>query len=150
MKFAILGVALLLVFTDARKIKFEDCSNGVNMADVLYVDVEPCAEEPCIFQKGTVATMTAALKGNKRNVDAASIEVTVDMDDIEVPYPGVETDVCKKLDCPLVMGKTYELKYELPVEDFFPEMLTYMKWVATEDSTGEQIICAKAKIGVKD
>lgn len=140
---------LILSSVLAKKIQFEDCSDGLNLADIEYVDVEPCTEEPCIFKKGTTAKMTAKLK-SKADIADASIEVTVEMDEIEVPYPGIETDVCKKVPCPIKIGQEMPLEYEIEVEDFFPEMITYMKWVATEDSSGKQIICAKAKIGVKD
>ena len=68
---------------------------------------------------------------------------------MEIAYPGLEPDVCKVIKCPLEAGKKYDLKYELPVQDFFPSMSTVMKWSVKDDNDNE-ILCASANIEIED
>ena len=151
MKLLALGVTLVVLVAGAngKQIKFEDCSGDDKLAQVLSVDVEPCTEEPCVFKKGTTAKLTTVLKPTKKQINKASIDVTIALDDVKVPYPGIETDLCKKVTCPLVPGQEYKIEYDVPVEDFFPDMTTTMKWIATDDETKGNIFCASAKVGVQ-
>lgn len=51
-----------------------------------------------------------------------TLKVTVELAGIEVEYPGIEPNVCKieGVDCPIVKGKHYELKYTLEAKSYFP------------------------------
>lgn len=109
---------LCLTFTvNGRKIKFTDCGPK----NVKWIDVDPCSEEPCRFEKNTTVTATS---NGIVPVDAkgGTLLATVLLEGIEVEYPGIESDVCKLLKCPLVKGEPFELAMKIPVADFFPSV----------------------------
>lgn len=141
----VVAVAFAIIATGSgRKIKFTECgANGV----VQSVDVVPCNEEPCTFTKGEQVKMTAAFVP-KEKVQSATLNVVIDMEGIEVEYPDIETDLCKKVNCPLEAGKQVEASYDITAEDFFPDMFTDMKWEA-KDNNDKVVFCAIAKVGIK-
>jgi hypothetical protein len=121
MKFAAIILVSLVASCSARNISFENCG-GTNV--ITSVDVEPCASEPCQFEKGSKAVMTAQGVFEK---DAASgtLTVTVELGGVEVPYPGIDSNVCNKISCPVKKGQPFEIQYEIDVADYFPEVSSF-------------------------
>lgn len=142
---ATLAFAALLVNVYAKDIKFEECSDVKGV--VQKVDVEPCTEEPCRFKKGETVKMSATVKP-KEKVEAGKLSVTISMEGIELEYPGIEPDICKKVSCPVEAGQEVTAQYDITAEDFFPDMLIDMKWEA-KDSNDKTIFCALAKVGIE-
>lgn len=147
MKFLCLFVASLAIvaISSAKDIQFEECSGKTGV--VTSVNVEPCTEEPCKFKKGQQVKMSATIKP-KETIDNAQLTVVIDMEGIEVEYPDIESDLCKTIKCPLNAGETATATYEITAEDFFPDMLTDMKWEA-KDKDDNVVFCAKAKVGIQ-
>jgi len=144
MKLFIVLLSLAVASVSCKVIQFENCGDTTS---VKTVDVVPCDVEPCTFKKGTVATMTAS-GVFPADAPSGTLKVTVDLGGVEVEYPGIEPDICKKVTCPVKKGQEFSIKYDIHVEDYFPEMVTTMKWDVTSDSG--RLLCAKAKVGIKD
>ena len=142
----ILSCALLLVPVDSRRIKFKDCGSS---AEVKEIDVDPCPSEPCKFKKNSI--VTAVTKGKfGKDAEGGSLKATVDLGGIEVEYPGIESDVCKIVECPMRKGNDFELKINIHVEDYFPSVDTVMKWKA-EGTNGEGILlCVTIDVGIDE
>ncbi|KAI1278368.1 Mite group 2 allergen Gly d 2.02 [Halotydeus destructor] len=125
----------------AKRISFTDCGKG----EVKWVDVSPCDNEPCMFKKGTNVTMIASIIANQ-DTETASLEVTVDILGIPVDYPGIDSNLCDKVSCPIVTGKQYEATYVIFADDYFPSLKTEMTWDAT--GSAGNMFCAKAMVGI--
>lgn len=110
-----LSFCLLFEVTSGRKIAFTDCAAG----EVHSVDVVPCDKEPCMFKKGTNVTMTAEGVSSK-GAESGELSVTIELGGVEVPYPGIDPDICHKVKCPVVKGQHYSIQYEILVQDYFP------------------------------
>lgn len=112
-----ISFGIMFETTSCRKIAFTDCGNG----EVHSVDIEPCDKEPCLFKKGTTVTVIAEGTASK-GAEGGEVLVTVDLGGVEVPYPGIEPDICKYVQCPVKQGNDYRIVYKLLVEDYFPEV----------------------------
>lgn len=110
-------VACLALASECRKIQFNDCGNG----EIESVDVNPCDAEPCLFKKNTIVHVEAAGHATK-DVAAGSLKVTVLLGDVEVEYPGIESDICKLVSCPIKKGDHYTVKLDIEVADYFPSV----------------------------
>ncbi|KAI1278367.1 Mite group 2 allergen Eur m 2 [Halotydeus destructor] len=142
MKYAILLTFLFATAAQSLKIAYDDCGNG----EIQWVDVEPCTEEPCQFDKGITVSVKAAFIANQ-NTKAGDVSVTINIEDMEIEYPGVETDLCKIMTCPLVKGQTYVADYKIVTADYLPEITTTL----TVKANGENgpLACANARAGLK-
>lgn len=133
----------LLAISSARRVKFENCGPS----KIEYVDMEPCDEEPCKFHHGEIAHIegrgVSASDANK-----ATIKAVVDLDDIPVEVPDIDPDACKIVECPIVKGKTYSIKYDFEIQDFFPELLTNLTVTVTGDTEDVILLCIKGVVGV--
>lgn len=118
MKFFAAVLVSLVVSCSAKNIKFENCGDT---NAVKSVDVVPCDAEPCQFKKGTTATMTAEGVLEK-DAAAGTLTVTVELGGVEVPYPGIDTNICNKVKCPLKKGDAFKITYDIQVADYFPEV----------------------------
>ena len=144
----ILAIALtfaIVATSSGTHIKFEECDDVLGI--IQYVDVNPCNEEPCKFKKGQKVTVEMSIVP-KETFENGVLSVVVDMEGVEVEYPDIETDLCKKFGCPLAKGVETKATYELIAKDFFPDMLTEVKW-ESKDFNQKVIFCAKAKISIE-
>lgn len=113
---------LFLSSTLAKEISFTDCGAG----EIKKVTVEPCESEPCMFKKGEKVTITATGVSSKDS-PSGQLKVTVNFGGVEVDYPGIDPDLCHKVDCPIKKGQKYTLTYELDVEDYFPDVSSLVR-----------------------
>lgn len=143
--FAIVSLALVSCNVFAKEIKFEECDGTKDI--VQTVDVEPCTAEPCVFKKGEKVKLRATVKAKER-VEAATLKVNIEMEGIEVEYPDIEPDVCKKVKCPVEAGSVVTAEYDIVAQDFFPDMTVDMKWEA-KDNNNKVVFCALAKVGIQ-
>lgn len=142
---SVLALTFLFVASvSSRNIRFTECGA---QGTVQTVDVEPCKKEPCEFKKGQQVTIQASIVP-KEKFENGKLNVVIDMEGIEVEYPGIETDLCKKIPCPIEKGKEVKATYKITAEDFFPDMLTDMKWEA-KDANEKVIFCVVAKVGIQ-
>ena len=77
--------------------------------------------------------------------DADSIEhkMIVDFVSIDIEYPGVDEDICSKLDCPLVHGQRYTYTFDVEVKEYLPLMTTLVTWQA---GASPHVFCAATNV----
>ncbi|RWS27379.1 group 2 allergen Blo t 2-like isoform 1 [Leptotrombidium deliense] len=140
------AVLLLVLFgcVFAKDIKFKDCANG----ELKSVDVDPCDSDPCVFKKGRPVTLKAKFVAN-HNVENVELKATIDLEGIDIKYPGLDSNGCNYLSCPLVQGKEYELVYKVPVMQGLADMRSSMKWVLTGKETRKVLGCAEVEFEVQ-
>lgn len=108
-------LALVAVQSECRKIKFNDCGAG----EIQSVDVDPCDKEPCMFKKNSIVHVVSDVIA-KKNVAGGELKVTVLLGDVEVEYPGIESDICKLVSCPIKEGDKLNVALDIEVADYFP------------------------------
>lgn len=118
-KFLVVVVILFVEGTSCKRVSFRDCGNG----EVVYVDVEPCSEEPCSLKRGQTVYATGDGIASK-NASAATLAMTFKLLRRDVDYRGAEPDVCKLLQCPIEAGKEYNVLLPLKVPALVPSVST--------------------------
>ncbi|OQR72593.1 mite group 2 allergen Tyr p 2-like [Tropilaelaps mercedesae] len=76
--------------------------------------VSPCTAEPCVMKKGRNATLTFEYIADQ-NSTTAVIDARVKAFGMKVPVPGIDTDLCKIISCPVKEGATYTAQITVPV-----------------------------------
>lgn len=122
--FAFLCLAL---GAQSRHIKFEDCGQK----EVLWVDVDPCKKEPCMFKKNSVVHVTSKVTSRKA-VASGTLKATVLLGDVEVEYPGIEPDICKLVSCPIKAGDTLVVNMDVEVADYFPSVSPFTRSISSD------------------
>lgn len=149
MKFTSLHIVSIVLFlvssSSCRQIKYNDCGSG----EVKSIDVVPCDADPCMFKKGETVNITSKIVPT-RDAEKGELKVTVLVGGVEVDYPGIDPDMCKYVKCPVKKGQEYTAFIQMKVEDYFPEMKTTMKWMATGTKGEGTLMCATAEAGVKN
>lgn len=161
---SLLLLSFLLIEAGTKSIKHTGCGGS----RVLSIDVTPCETEPCMWKKREVAHMSAVVISSVDS-NGGILQVTVDLDGLEVEYPGIEPDICKKVQCPIRKGRIYNMTYDVYIEEFFPEVCsscsflisvskshllsiqteTIIKWVVMGSGGEGVILCASALVGIK-
>jgi hypothetical protein len=117
-----LFAALLLLIAscaqvDAMNLTFTDCGQG----EVQSVDVEPCDSDPCSLSKrvevhGKTTVITT------KNAPSASIAMKIRIFGQDLPVPGLDKDVCKITQCPIVAGKPFTIDTRLKIPGIAPSV----------------------------
>ncbi|KAI1278369.1 Mite group 2 allergen Pso o 2 [Halotydeus destructor] len=138
----ILILQVLVSLSWAKNISFTDCGKG----EIQWVDVVPCEKEPCMFKKGTNVTLTASVIANQ-DTDTAKMDVTLDIFGAPVAYPGIDGNICNKVNCPIVKGKQYNATFYIIADNsIFPTAKADSTWDAT--GSAGRLFCAIAKVGI--
>ncbi|RWS25633.1 Der-p2-like allergen [Leptotrombidium deliense] len=101
------------------------CITAHNMHDVSKtrkgeiqtVSIDPCTSEPCTLKGGTTATITIVFVSNQDSNTAtlggcASMKVFLSTVTL-MNFP--TTNICDQVNCPIVAGNTYTVKYSVEV-----------------------------------
>ena len=89
--------------------------------EAQFVEVEGCTSEPCQFKKGSKVNVKAQIRANQDS-NKGSLSVTVEIGGLEVEYPGIETDICKHVQCPIKKGQLYDITYVVETYDYLPSV----------------------------
>ncbi|KAH9396472.1 Phosphatidylglycerol/phosphatidylinositol transfer protein [Tyrophagus putrescentiae] len=127
MKFLIVLSALVAIAA-AGQVKFHDCGKG----EVSSVAVDGCSGDSCVIYKSKPVHVLAEFTANQ-DTAKAEMQVTGTLNGLEVPIPGVETDGCKFVKCPLKKGTKYTFDYTFHI----PSVVPTIKSTLTLKSTGE-------------
>lgn len=74
--------------------------------------------------------------------------MSVDLGGLEVDYPGIEPNLCRIVQCPIVQGRSYQATQTVATSNDFPSMTTTLKIVGTGDNG--QLFCGFAQVGIVD
>nr|ABU97459.1 group 2 allergen Aca s 2 [Acarus siro] len=130
MKFVILAA---LIAVAAAELKFKDCGHH----EVTKVVVNDCDGAYCVLHKSKPVNFAATFVANQ---DSAKLhlEVLGSLNGLTIPVPGVPSDGCKVVKCPLVKGQTYTAKYSMNI----PSIIPVTKSVVTVKLTGDHGVVA--------
>ena len=97
---------------------FHPISTGHN--EVLKVEVNDCDGEVCVLHKSKPLNMKSTFVSNQ---DTAKLElkVTANIGGLELPVPGIDSDGCKVVKCPLKKGETYTTSYSQMLPSITPK-----------------------------
>ncbi|RMX52019.1 hypothetical protein pdam_00003767 [Pocillopora damicornis] len=134
-KAAIVSVLALCVigFGSGFHVSYDDCGGADALSKLVFVDVDPCINQPdpCSLKKGTEETIQVQFVP-KVNITSAKTVVhgKIPYVPMPAPFPVDEPDACKGqgLDCPLLAGKTYTFKTQLPIKSMYPAIQVVVKW----------------------
>jgi len=106
-------LALFVGLVVANPVTFSDCGNK----EVSTVEVAECTTNPCTLHKGKETHIIVSFKANEDSATASmKVEATV-AGLLTLEIPGVDANACSNghLTCPLKVGQTYTLKYNVTV-----------------------------------
>ncbi|XP_015788091.1 mite group 2 allergen Lep d 2 [Tetranychus urticae] len=136
-------LALFVACTQARNISFTNCSPT---GKINWVTVDPCDAEPCTFQPGELVTVEGELVSETGSAGPTLI-VEVKVVGVWVTYPGLDSDACKYLTCPLKANVVTPFKISLTTLAWLPPMSTEIRF-QLKGSDGSQYNCAQADIKI--
>lgn len=89
--------------------------------EIKKVMVDGChGSDPCIIHRGKPFTLEALFDANQ-NTKTAKIEIKASLDGLEIDVPGIDTNACHFVKCPLVKGQQYDAKYTWNVPKIAPK-----------------------------
>lgn len=82
-----------------------------------------CSGSICVLHKSKPINFDATFVANQ---DTSKLEIQVfgTLNGLQIKVPGVPTDGCKIVQCPLVKGKTYNAHYSMNVPSIIPAVKT--------------------------
>ncbi|XP_014273720.3 NPC intracellular cholesterol transporter 2 [Halyomorpha halys] len=138
----------MAIIVSSELVQFKPCyysgQNG-KQCTVSDVEIEPCPEaarnEPCKIKRGEFASI-----GFKYTLDFEPVEplktraywATVLAD---LPFVGMDTDLCKVTECPVVKGVQKSYNYSLAISKSFPAQKFDIKCKIWEENKGPEREC---------
>uniref|UniRef100_A0A0A9YQB5 MD-2-related lipid-recognition protein n=1 Tax=Lygus hesperus TaxID=30085 RepID=A0A0A9YQB5_LYGHE len=132
--------------TSGEPIKFDNCGDTeAPRCDITNVKIDPCPEaatdEPCKIKRGNSATLTynftprwAPGSGElKTRAYWASV--------LDLPFLGMDTDVCKYATCPIVKDQQNFYNFTLEIEKRYPAQRYNIKFRIWEDEAEPKKEC---------
>lgn len=101
-------------------VKFEPCKDSPDR-EPNSVDVTPCPEQPCVFDRGTTVNTTIKFTP-KQAMTSGKLEIFGVIFGVKTPFPLENPDPCEKhgLVCPLKENVEVALTLSLPIKPEYP------------------------------
>ncbi|XP_064485340.1 mite group 2 allergen-like Ixo r 2 [Ornithodoros turicata] len=118
--------ALLLVFVGlvySRHPRIRQCGIGVSKAEFVYIDIDPCYSDPCVIKRGRRTRFSISVIP-RVNSETIVLDGRFKFLGLNLWIPGLETDLCRFISCPVVAGRTYETSLYFSISKWAPPMLT--------------------------
>ncbi|XP_078349377.1 LOW QUALITY PROTEIN: NPC intracellular cholesterol transporter 2-like [Oculina patagonica] len=134
----VLFALCFLAFGFSTHVKFVPCGGT---GKVAFVDVTPCAAQPCRLKKGSEEHISVEFTPGS-NITSAKTVVHGIIKGISVPFPVDNPEVCNEhgITCPMTAGKTYTFQDVLPIKSAYPALQLLVKW-EMQDQSGDEIYC---------
>lgn len=134
-------LAILIVAASTKKISFQNCASEKGLAEISFVDVTPCYEDPCVIKRGSNETVTIKFVPHEV-VTRAKIEAYVSfwMGRFRLPLPNPNLCEGYGLVCPLKKGVPVELAFTEEVSENYPSG-NYKLEADLKDQNGDKFIC---------
>uniref|UniRef100_Q9NFQ4 Mite group 2 allergen Gly d 2.02 n=1 Tax=Glycyphagus domesticus TaxID=105145 RepID=ALL22_GLYDO len=120
------------------KMKFKDCGKG----EVTELDITDCSGDFCVIHRGKPLTLEAKFAANQ-DTTKATIKVLAKVAGTPIQVPGLETDGCKFVKCPIKKGDPIDFKYTTTV----PAILPKVKAEVTAELVGDHGVLACGRFG---
>nr|ABU97461.1 group 2 allergen Ale o 2 [Aleuroglyphus ovatus] len=131
LKFAVL--ALFVAVVAAGDFKFSDCGHG----EVTKLDLSDCSGSHCVIHKGKEFKMSADFVANQSS-EKVEIKIIAKVNGLEIPVPGVESNGCNHMKCPVTKGQKYTFNYGISI----PKLLPNIKALVTAKLIGDHGVLA--------
>lgn len=124
----IIGLSTLALATVAVEaavssdsIQFTDC--GASEVTGVYVTGCTPKDKICSLYRKRHTSMEMVFVANQ-NTTTVSLDMSADVGGFDREVPFLDTNACNGhgLDCPLVKGRTYRMKYDIVLPDFLPKV----------------------------
>ena len=135
---------IVFLFTIAtvygKRISFDSCKQE-ELGEILFIDVTPCDQEPCVLKRGGNETVTINFIPHEV-VTVAKIYAYAIFGLVPVPLPLPDPDACEGhgLTCPLKTGTPVEFVYTEYLSPDFPAGKLKLK-ADIKDQNSASIIC---------
>ncbi|XP_015788086.1 NPC intracellular cholesterol transporter 2 [Tetranychus urticae] len=140
----IIALTLFIAYVQARNTTFTNCSEkGV----IKFVNVEPCDSDPCTFTSGQEVHLNGVLVSPAAS-NSPQLKVTVKVAGIYFNYPGVSSDACDYLSCPLEADVDTPFALSLKVLSLPLPLETQIRFQLL-DSDGSELNCGETTVRVE-
>ena len=103
--------------------------------------MDGCSLDGCVIHKSKPVHVQSNFTANQ-DTSKIDVKVTATLNGLEIPIPGIDTDGCKVLKCPLKKGTKYFLDYTFHIPSIAPEI----KSKVTLKSYGEHGLIACGQV----
>jgi len=143
-------VAFYGVVTKATPVNFGNCSDVTQHISAIAVDVTPCPEQPCVFEKGTNVTCTISFTPTEL-VSNGTLKVYGSLGPVKVLFPLPNPNACSDhgLTCPLKSGVPVKLTITLPVKSEYPSATVLVEF-KLEDQGNNDVFCFEIPVKIED
>ena len=134
-------VAFYGVVTEATPVDFQYCEDVTQHVSALTVDITPCPNQPCVFNKGTNVTCTISFTPTEL-VSTGTLKVYGILAGVKIPFPLPNSNACSDhgLTCPLKSGAPVELTITLPIKTEYPSVTVKAEF-SLEDQDEKDVFC---------
>ncbi|XP_015792018.1 NPC intracellular cholesterol transporter 2-like [Tetranychus urticae] len=139
-------LALFVACAQARNVSLNNCSTAPT-GKINWITIDPCHAEPCTFQSGGLVTVEGELV-SATGSDDPKLLVQTELLGVMVPYPGLSSDACKYLTCPLKANVITPFKISLDTTNWLPAGDTFIEF-QLKGSDGSQYNCAWTHIEIR-
>nr|CAD32314.1 Lep D 2 precursor [Lepidoglyphus destructor] len=115
MKF--IALFALVAVASAGKMTFKDCGHG----EVTELDISGCSGDTCVIHRGQKMTLDAKFAANQ-DTNKVTIKVLAKVAGTTIQVPGLETDGCKVLKCPIKKGEALDFNYGMTIPAITPKI----------------------------
>ncbi|XP_064485336.1 mite group 2 allergen-like Ixo r 2 [Ornithodoros turicata] len=115
-------------------------------ARLEYIDVERCNSAPCVIERGRLTDFSVGVIPYV-NSSTLTLDATFLLFDIEFPIPGVVSNLCRFVTCPIVAGRTYRATQGFYIRTWAPPMRTTVTYRVYGDDW-EELGCLTTNITI--
>uniref|UniRef100_Q9U5P7 Mite group 2 allergen Gly d 2.01 n=1 Tax=Glycyphagus domesticus TaxID=105145 RepID=ALL21_GLYDO len=106
------------------KMNFTDCGHN----EIKELSVSNCTGNYCVIHRGKPLTLDAKFDANQDTASVGLVLTAIIDGDIAIDIPGLETNACKLMKCPIRKGEHQELIYNIgEIPDATPEIKAKVK-----------------------
>lgn len=144
--YKVLSVVLIayLALVVADSVKFKDC--GSVESKIQTVDITPCPQEPCIFQKGSSVNVSVTFTSNVA-IQNATTKVYGIIAGAKISFPQPPY-ACQNMTCPVPASKTVSYKNSVNVLKIYPSLSLVVQWEVV-DTNGKMVFCFDVPVQIK-
>lgn len=120
----------------------------IGQGQIKLVDLSDCEGDYCIIHKGKDLKLHAELVPQE---DAEHVKIVLKamMNGIEIPVPGIDTDGCKHMKCPLKKGERVSFDYSMNIPKILPDIKAVVTAELVNGDNGDVLSCANVKGEIK-
>ncbi|CAH1390429.1 unnamed protein product [Nezara viridula] len=138
----------LTVIVSSEPVQYKPCyytGKSGKLCTVSDVKIEPCPEaaknEPCKIKRGEYASIAFKYKIEYEPVEPLKTRAYWATVLADLPFVGMDTDLCKHTECPVVKNVDKQFNYTLDISKSFPAQKFDVKWKIWEEKAGPEKEC---------